>query len=338
MAGQDSAGGVSGQVSSAGMATAIGAAAGMVAKGNTVMGGGGQAPLERGQKMIIPTPYGPKLFTTSSTDGNMMAAHTKDNADVDAKEQADMNMKERLVTAVEKVANSTGGQKVKGIAKKAGGGLFDLFKDLVSLPFTAIGGLVSSLVNIPILGPIALGVVGALGLKFGDIATKMGLPAGSELTQKVKDAGKAGLKPEKGAVGNVLKKLLGSKAGKVIAVLAAIFGYNILSDDDDNKAEASSKKDSEESVKETTKDENKDKKSSKPKYTEVTKRVDPNSYEGKGFIGKTIDNVTSIPGTLWDHKLATAGGIAAAGGAAYLNGLRQGGGGNHPQDQGYHPR
>ena len=313
-ANQDSAGGISSDA-----ATAAGAAAGAIYGGNQFMASAMNAPLQRGQTVVIPTPYGPKTYTTSSSDGGMMAAHTKDNTEVEAKEQADIERKERTVSLLEKISGKLGdaGKKVKKGAKAIGGGLLDGLLGLAGLPFKMITGLVGALGAIPFIGPIFKAVLSPISGIFSKIT---GEAAEEGAKKGAKEAAK---KP--GLVKRTITKLLGSKVGKVLAVVSAFLGYDLLSDGG-SSAEASTpdRADGDKpGVRQTKKD---DSISVSGLYDDIVKK----DYKDKGFIGKTLSNIASPFGYAWDvvsnHPILSALGVTAGGATlAGINGYRKGG-------------
>ena len=196
-------------------------------KAPPVMGGTMQSPLERGEKTVVPTQYGPMSYTTSSSDGSMMAEHTKDNAEVLAKEAKDIDRKERSVSALERIAEKLGAltQPAKAKVKKSGGGLLDMLKDLASLPFNMLGGLWNAFKSIPILGPLAAGLLAPVIAKFKGLATAFGAKV-TDLKQK--GLSKVGM--AKGLIRSAIKTVLGSKWGKIALIIASFLGINLLSD------------------------------------------------------------------------------------------------------------
>jgi hypothetical protein len=161
--------------------------------------------------MIVPTGTGDIIeYGRSKIDGAYMKSQSKNNLMVEAKIKKRDELQERSVAALEGMAKAFGVQlagAAGAASKKAGGGLFDMLKDLATAPFKFLDSL-------PFIGQLGLGAMTLKGIKglgqfalgkAGDLFAK--LPGVSSARKSL-----GGLINKGGLVGGIADKLFGKFA------------------------------------------------------------------------------------------------------------------------------
>lgn len=196
--------------------------------------GGGEINLGDDGRTVVSTPHGIMEYVKSSVDGQIMAAHTKENSETLAAKAKDEERKEKIANAIEEMAtNIKGGlgDFAGGLKKRASGSLLDLFRSVTSLPGEILGGMASALFAIPIIGGIAKGILSPIASLFGKFKDAI-FGAGAKTARSIGPVASNGIK----AAGSALIRAVPLPIKLLLGALLSFFGASAVFGD--NKAEA----------------------------------------------------------------------------------------------------